>query len=252
MRKNITSKRRTSGKSGVTLLLALVALVCLLMMPAVSYADTYPQQETDWKVTFDGESLTSNYDASVLQAALKGMQPGDEASLTFTLVNNYGEAVDWWMENEVIKSLEDQSKTAKNGAYTYEVTYTPASGGSAQVLYSSDQVGGEQTVRPGMHEATDALKDYLWLEQIPANGTAKLTIYFALDGETQSTLYQDTLAKLKVDFAVELPGSGAKTMSPKTGDTSNLTLWLLLAAVSAVVLLLLALLGRKNRKGGEA
>lgn len=235
---------------------AVVALLLAMMMPAgmtQAYADTYPQQDTDWRVTFDGEALTSNYDASVLQAALKGMEPGDEASLTFTLVNNYGEAVDWWMENEVIKSLEDQSKTAKNGAYTYEVTYTPASGGSAQVLYSSDQVGGEQTVRPGMHEATDALKDYLWLEQIPANGTAKLTIYFALDGETQSNLYQDTLAKLKVDFAVELPGSGAaKTMSPKTGDDSNLTVWILLAAASAIVLLLLAVLGRKNRKGGEA
>ena len=234
---------------------AVVALLLAMMMPAgmtQAYADTYPQQDTDWRVTFDGETLTSNYDASVLQAALKGMQPGDEASLTFTLVNNYSDAVDWWMENEVIKSLEDQSKTAKNGAYTYEVTYTPSSG-SAQVLYSSDQVGGEQTTRPGMHEATDALKDYLWLEKIPADGTAELTIYFALDGETQSNVYQDTLAKLKVDFAVELPGSGGtKTMSPKTGDDSNLTVWILLAAASAIVLLLLVLLGRKNRKGGEA
>lgn len=257
MRKNRSDNRRTSGKSRLVMLLALAALMCLLVMPAAAYADSYPAQPTDWTVTFDGESLTSNFDASAIQKELQGMQPGDEATLTFTLVNGHSEAVDWWMENEIIKSLEDQSKVANGGAYTYEVTYTPAAGGSAQVLYSSDAVGGEQKTLPGMHEATDALKNYIWLEQIPANGQAKLVIHFALDGETQANVYQDTLGKLKVDFAVELPGksggsNGVIPMKAKTGDPANMTPWILAAAASLLALLLIFLWMRKDRKRGEA
>ena len=113
MRKNRSDNRQTSGKSRLVMLLALAALMCLLVMPAAAYADSYPAQPTDWTVTFDGESLTSNFDASAIQKELQGMQPGDEATLTFTLVNGHSEAVDWWMENEIIKSLEDQSKVLR-------------------------------------------------------------------------------------------------------------------------------------------
>lgn len=244
---------KTVKKAAAGLCAILIAAVMAAGIPQTAYANSYPAQPTDWTVTFDGETLSSNFDASSIQKELQGMEPGDEATLTFTLVNGHSEAVDWWMENEVLKTLEDQSKVARGGAYTYEVTYTPASGGSAQVLYTSDQVGGEKDTRQGMREATDALKDYLWLETIPANGRATLTIHFVLDGETQANIYQDTLGKLKVNFAVELPGKGGTIpMKPKTGDTANLTPWVLAAAISLIALLLIFLWMRKDRKRGEA
>ena len=178
----------------------------LFLIPGVK-ADSYPASPTDWQVTFNGKELTSNYDEASVAAALRGMQPGDEATLVFTLKNDHDTAVDWYMENTILKSLEDESGTAKGGAYTYELTYKDTSG-KEEDLYNSKAVGGEKEVnekKVGLHEATDALDEYFFLESIGPGKTAVVTLHIVLNGETQANNYQDTLAKLRLKFAVEIP-----------------------------------------------
>ena len=87
----------------------------------------------------------------------------------------------------------------------------------------------------------------------------------ALDGETQGNSYQDTLAKLQMDFAVENVTSNVEyktgetttitrrernviRTSPKTGDTTNILAFCAVALVSGLVLLTAGIrLIRKNR-----
>ena len=66
-----------------------------------------------------------------------------------------------------------------------------------------------------------------------------------LDGETQGNDYQDTLADLAMNFAVELkeaaPEPGAPRIIVKTGDDRNLLPYYVAMAVSGVLLLILAI-----------
>ena len=230
-----------------TIMLLVLALV-LVFAAAPSFAESFPAEQKDWRVTFDGKAITGNYKATEVNAALKGMQPGDDAAISFTLTNKSGKDVDWWMENEVIKSLEDQSGTASGGAYTYTLTYTPK-GGARQVLYTNDAVGGEQKVRPGLHEATDALKDYIWLGTMANGEEGTLTLAFAIDGETQRNGYQDTLGRIKVNFAAETPSEDVIKIppGPDTGDRANLVLYGIVTAAALIALILLIVRRRKER-----
>ena len=58
-------------------------------------------------------------------------------------MNEDKEKTDWYMTNEVLKSLEDSVSVAEGGAYTYILTYKDAAG-TETVLYSSEVVGGEE------------------------------------------------------------------------------------------------------------
>ena len=234
-----------------------LAVLCFFTSALHVYAEEYPLDQKEWNVTYDGKELRSNYSAEEINAALDGMQPGDSAHLRFNLINQTSTPVDWWMENEVLKSLEDGSNTAKDGAYSYTVTYTSSSG-MKRVLYTSDVVGGEQEQFTGLHEATDALDEYLWLEQIAGNSRGVLEIEFLLDGETQANRYQDTLGRLKVDFAVEPVPVEEKNeprkivrvvYMPNTGDNSHTGLYIALQIVSGLMLVWIFLVLR--RKGRE-
>ncbi len=191
----------------ISLVLALTLSVC-----RVSKADTYPQKETDWRIVYDGgNSLKTNYTSSDVSNAIKGMQPGDTAHLRFIIENRTNKEASWWMENYVIKSLEDDS-AAHNGAYTYELIYKPSMGDDV-IIFSSKEVGGSanaDTDREGLHQATEALNEnnldenYFFLEELPAHASGELVLTLKLDGESQANDYQNTLARLRLRFAVEV------------------------------------------------
>jgi len=184
-------------------IIAVTAGFCLLSYTV--NAETYDTSGKNYNVTFNGNALVSNFSTGTFQEELHGMQPGDDANFVINLNNQYSTPVDWYMENKVIKSFEDQT-TATNGAYSYELTYYPAAG-DPKVLYTSRTVGGDDTVGGiGLHEATTALGDeYLYLDRIATGGNSRIVLNVALDGETQINNYQDTEAILNMVFAVELP-----------------------------------------------
>ena len=60
--------------------ITVIIFAMMLMLPLNTVkADSYPKEETDWKVIFNGSDLSSNYDEDAIREALKGMQPGDSA-----------------------------------------------------------------------------------------------------------------------------------------------------------------------------
>ncbi|MBE6994739.1 MAG: hypothetical protein E7423_08885 [Ruminococcaceae bacterium] len=242
-------------KRVLTLTLALV-LAFGLAVPASAEHFTGGD---NWRVRFtEGQEMESTFRSQELTEAVSGLQPGDDIVFSLTLQNDNENSTDWYMSNKVLYSLEDRSANAATagGAYTYELIYTDKNG-EERVLYSSDTVGGETITAAGegLHEATDALQDFFYLESLAQGDKAGITLTVALEGETQGNDYQDTLADLAMNFAVELtPGVGNEYVpgTPhvivKTGDQNDLFWYYIAMIVSGIVFLALAIDSIRRRR----
>ena len=162
------------------------------------------------------------------------------------------------MTNEVLYSLEDRSANAgtSGGAYTYKLAYTGPDG-EEDILFDSDTVGGEGAsgAGEGLRQATDALSDYFFLDTLKKGQSGKVVLEIALDGDTQGNDYQDTLADLQMNFAVELNTGGTDTPNPgrrgdivKTGDEMTLTPFIIVACVTGTLLLLFVFYAQRERE----
>ena len=134
-------------------------------------------------------------------------------------------------------------------------------------LYSSESIGGERDGRAarseGLHQATDSLKDFFFLEQLDSKEKASISLNVALDGETHGNTYQNTMAKLQMNFAVEQTGSTTTTRSRRdsdriytvgsvqTGDQNQILLWSLLSLLFGLGFVGLAAVSLRRQKGGE-
>lgn len=227
-------------------ILLIVLCLCCLALPVS--AEHYYGKE-GWNVTFSADgSLQSNFQTSEYNDPIKGLEPGDDITFTVTLRSEYEDVTDWYMTNEVLHSLEDADSSATGGAYSYTLTYNGPR--EEKVLYTSDTVGGEkeESAGVGLHEATNALKEYFYLDSLEKGETATITLFVALEGESQGNRYQDTLADLQMNFAVELR---AKETVVVTGDETNLLPWYLILLAAGIGVLTLGIIDLRMRKKGN-
>ncbi len=248
------------------------SLFLILLLAAGSVLTVHAEEligGNGWYVRFTGNKMESNFNSSDVAEAISKMEPGDSVTFRISLENNDTSSTDWYMTNEVLQSLEDSQKVAEGSAYTYILTYKN-SNGQEETLYSSENVGGETVTRAGegLHEATDSLKDYFYLDKLASREKASISLKVALDGETHGNTYQNTIAKLQMNFAVEklrdtntATSSNARSVREdneiykvgndvRTGDQTRILLWSLLALVSGIGFMGLATASRR-RKGGE-
>ncbi len=240
-------------------------------------AETFYGDES-WNVTFSpANEMVSSFSTTDINDVVGGMQPGDNVIITLKL------------KNEVLYSLEDRSANREigGGAYTYRLFYTDKNG-TVETLFDSDTVGGEngETVDDmlsgmgeGLHGATNALKDYFYLDTVQNGEGGMITLEVALDGETQGNSYQDTLADLQMNFAVELrddlpvrpnpenpgnppqpvddtrptptPESGRGTGIVRTSDESRLPVFAVAGGVSGLLLLIYCIYCFREHKKGK-
>lgn len=262
------------GKTAALFIASAIAAVAIAIALPLSQANAdVITSDEKWTVTFSSaQKMESNFDSEDITEFVGTMQPGDTAEISVTLKNEYSKTTSWYMTNKVISSLEESAESANGGAYTYELVYT-APDGKTETLFSSDTVGGDNSAGTdsGLHEATGALSDYFLLGTIGTNKTAQVDLSVSLDGETQGNSYQDTLADLSLDFAVE-PEDSEDTDTPtttttttntpndgpptgrlqQTGDTNLPIIALCSAAgVLGVILLVIAIIGRRRGNKGE-
>ncbi|WP_165247987.1 hypothetical protein [Adlercreutzia sp. ZJ141] len=253
--------------SAVTGLLAAVLAFCavcmaVVLVPGAACADEY-QGRTDWMVTFTPDKqMVHSPENMNFTDAVSDMQPGDVSTVAVTIKNEHAATTDWYMTNEVIRSLEESVKVAHSSGYGYVLTYKGPSG-QEKTLFNSDEVGGDEygSSGEGLNEATSSLEDFLYLDTLKSGEQGLVTLQVSLDGETNNNAYQDTLADIKMNFAVELtpespgspaPGGPIGSSLPQTGDQLGKLLLFALVAAGGAVLLLLALLGRRLRREQEA
>lgn len=273
----ITASNGSKCRSGAWLAVALSMLGMLLAflavgamaLPTTAHADPITPS-SNWTVTYpeEGGVLKDDFPAREWADDLKGLQPGDDVTFTVTLRQEFAEDSDWYMSNEVLKTLERGAQAANspyvNSGYEYELTYTnPA--GQTRTIYRSASIGGGEGQDPeGLLEATDALDEFFFLDTLKKGDTAHVDLYILLDGETEQNAYFDTLAQVKMKFAVETATGSNKTgattgKSPgrgavQTGDPNDLFPYYVAMLVSGLLLLLLAVdtVRRRRKRTQEA
>ncbi|MCI9116424.1 hypothetical protein [Acutalibacter sp. JLR.KK004] len=239
------------------MLAGLLAALCLwaFCLPAGAIDS---QQEENWYLTFTKDKkMSGNFDSGSISKLVQGMQPGDSSDIVINLRNESSKATNWYMLNEAITSLEDGT-VAEGGAYTYRLTYTDRAG-KVNVLFDSETVGGETdgvtSEKEGLHQATDSMEDFFYLDTLQTGDTAKVELHVALDGETQNNLYQNTIADVEMEFAVDEVNdnnTSSRNQVVKTGDETNLLPLYALMAASGVLLLIIACFSvKKKRESGE-
>jgi len=190
--------------------------------------------------------------ADVLGDRAVRLQPGDEIEFKINLKNYYTKSTDWYVTHDIIDSLERGS--AQDGAYDYELGYMKTATSTPKILFSSYSVGGDN--RSGLEEINSALKTdythdgqkYLFLDTLKANegdnNGPYVYLKMTLDGETQGNGYQERLADLKMNFAVQVVSSNGTTTTrtaPKTGDENNLLPYYIAMTISGLMFLYFAL-----------
>lgn len=242
-----------------------MAAVMTIGTAVTAHAEEF-QSEKSWAVTFDGKKMNSNFKSSEMDEEIYRIQPGDTIELQVALKNADTGETDWYMTNEVLKSLEESQSVAEGGSYTYILTYVDPSK-EEKVLFSSETVGGEGSsgAGEGLQQATDGLDEYLYLGRLKSNESGSVRLSVTLDGETQGNAYQDTLAQLQMNFAVEKVAPGTRTEEvtinrpgrtinklirtyPKTGDTAPILALSAAALASGIILLILGLRAMKKRR----
>lgn len=188
------------GKKILTLMLA---MAMLLSVPATVHAQT---STVEGSVTFTSENKLDSNGTADLNKAVGEMQPGDSLVIRIDVVNASRQAANYYMTNEVVRSLEDTEDTeASGGAYEYVLTYTDSAGDDTE-LFRSTALGGEGTTvdgREGLKGATSGMEDYIYLETLDIGKRGYVTLKVGLDGETQGNSYQNTAAQLQMNFAVD-------------------------------------------------
>ena len=234
----------------------LISVLILLLSTVFPFA--VKAETISFDVTFESAGgdyrISGNDDDTSVYDVLKGMQPGDTADVEFVLKNNTNKTIVWWMKNNALTSFEDKG-VAKHGAYTYDLSLVNSSG-TQSVLYSNNEVGGQDSTQ-GLHEATETLKDdFIYLEEVGGGQTIRVKLHLELEGETQSNLYQEVLGQLEFIFATELVESGKKIIYviPKTGvekgeelRTDN-TLTLLVSLALMLLAIIYILFKKKSLK----
>ena len=268
MTRTISRLSRCALRSTTRSAACVLILLTLCLVPAL--AEDYYGAE-DWACSFSGKALETNFTSDTLSDQVTAMEPGDSLTMDIAVKNDGTAAMDFYMANEILQSLED-STSASGGAYTYTLSYTDPNG-ETTVLFDSDTVGGETggSTPEGLHSATSSLEDFFFLDTLAAGEGGSVRLYVALDGESQGNSYQNTAAKIRLNFAVEQNASAANQATParnssgtssttvydrsyqnvRTGDAIRLGLWGTLALLSLGFILFVLLSGRKAGKDYE-
>ncbi len=254
--------------------ISLVLAVCLFAGSALTAQAEVIKGKDGWKAEFTGKEIESNFTSQAFADEIVGLQGGDSIEIRIAVKNSSDSGTEWYMSNEVLQSLEDGTQ-AQNGAYKYELTYYGS--GDPVTLFSSESVGGENSPagKEGLHEVSEQLEQYLYLDHLDKGAEGYITLLVTLNGETQNAGYQNTLARLQLNFAVEKTrgggsgssgGGGSQTSSSQaasgsgngsfifspgavqTSDPGGMVFWSVAALVSGLALFLIALIWQKRKR----
>ena len=235
------------------LLTAAMAVFLLIFVTQTSYAENRKFTE---KCSYNGEEIVSDYTDKEFASSIKGVQPGDSLDYIITYKNESDKTTYWYLKNSVLETLEDNSDQAQNGGYTYILK-------NGNTTLFDNSVGGEQVVGglKGLKQATNATKNFFFIQELKPGESQKTSLHVEMDGETQVNTYMDTHGALRLTYGVKEKNEGGDSdddgddpQTPrrvKTGDTNHMIYYVIMFAASAVLLVIALLIRRNDRKRGK-
>ena len=250
----------------VGLLSAAVIAASPMSALAAENADDHGEVDKYYVYFTENETMDEYLPASMYDP-LQNLQPGDTVYFEITIKNNNSKQTLWYMDNEIVRSLEDYDSDKTNGgAYSYKLELLGGSG--PVVLYDSDTIGGDDASADtiGLHQAAEGLEaaelqDFGYLVTLNSGESRKVRLTVSLDGETQGNDYQFTMARTRIRFAVDYPQEGKdeeriehRRQIVRTGDEFDILPYFAVAFFSGSLLLLLCIFRvvdkKKEKKGG--
>jgi hypothetical protein len=165
----------------------------------------------EWNVTYTSDQkITSSFGTEAAKVDSKPVMPGDTVVYKINLVNDYKGSADFFMEADVLNSLEygeDGTRSgAANGAYQYSIVSTQID----KPVFDSDTVGGDSDFSGtvGLNQVSGKEGAYLSLGTVTAaQKTGCVTVTIKIDANSQDNSYEDQLAKLKFILGAEATDS---------------------------------------------
>ena len=251
------------------LLTAIALMVGMTAAPVMAKSSSY-----NGKCYFNGAKIVSDFSSSKIADKVTALQPGDKVQFKVKYTNKYGKKTNWYLSNEVLQTLEkaDAARkvpkgtgTPENGGYTYSLIHTDKKG-KKTTIFSNEKVGGEAkpAKMEGLEQATNATKDWFFIQTLDKGESGELELTVAFEGETEVNDYMDTDGGLALRFAVDLNTAKADNpdepdnpvvSTPQTGDNSSMLIpfLIMLAAGTALLILVFARLRRRDEEtGGNA
>lgn len=177
---------------------------------------------------FDGSSeIKYNYDVDGnFGSAFEGMLPGDERTQQIILKNTYEKPVDFYMEVDVIKALEEAGAADAAYQFSLSVTQDSVNNGEPQIIYGGADnedawIGGEDS--NGLGDINDVLAEYgengIKVATLQQNEEAVISLSVTLDGITAGNTYQDVDGTFQFAFHASYdtndPGTITETVKGK-------------------------------------
>ena len=229
-----------------------LSILALCVVPKSMYAEEFsPEEPYNVNYKEDG-TLETDFDYDEIAAILNDVQPGDTATITVNINNtNPSQAIDWWMDNKTLRTLEEIRETANSAGYEYTLMYQGSDGKTYD--FFANEIGGEINPQAGFNEATEGLEDYFKMQEasMQPSQSGVLTLSVTLDGESSDYFYQQNYGVLRLDFAVEIPYEPDPRIEevhiprivyiPYTGDTIHLNFYIILELLSLLLLAIITL-----------
>ena len=249
---------------------AMLMVVCLHTSVLFAAEQSAVVFQADDTITYEG-STGSNLEGVLLGTAFQGMAPGETRTECITLENRNEKTVDFYMSQETLRSLE-KTKQAYGGAYDFTLKVGTQEETATSVMDAlaggySTSGGDNQASRDGLAEV-DGMEDYTYIATLEKGASTNLYLTLALNGEgidsTSQVDYTESVADIGMHFKVaevsKEPERNVVTRTVttirnvvvpladtvRTGDDTNIILYVAILGVGMVVTLLVA----KKKKGG--
>ncbi len=215
-------------------------LIALLVIAIVAMASVLPIQAADGKVTYSGNAGKcifepgSDYSLTDLFPDFKGVMPGDSLTQKITVKNNADNKVKVKIYIRALGAHEDSKE------FLSKLNLKVQKSEENDMAYMFDAASSE----------TAQLTDWVYLGTLYSGGEVDLDATLNVPVELDNS-YKNRIGYLDWEFMIEeLPVEGTDPKPPFTGDSTGITLWIVLIS-SIVLMFILVLIWRKKNKEQE-
>lgn len=161
-------------------------------------------ESLEWTVQYDGGKNFKTLGKDATNSSIGNAMPGDTIQYIVTYTNNSadGKTYDFYLDANVLKSLEDGSSAAQGGGYSYKVDYEI--NGTTSTVIDSETIGGDNDVSKGLNQVSN--DSYVSVGRLTKGQSGIVTVSIALDGNSQDNSYMETIAQMSIQFAVQEAG----------------------------------------------